>query len=159
MATTIQLNLELSDEQYQQLMEKSFDTVINQDETVKALRGTITDTMSKYLTEHQDLIKDQFYDKNYWGQYTTANSMTKNIVAAAAEETSKKIQDAVEGYMLDVMKTQNIDDIVLKILAAGIMSGVVSGLDSWRNAAECEIHMNTSGITNIANRLGFEDVM
>jgi len=150
---TIQLNLELTDEQYDGLMKNSLDKIIGDDETIEALRTTITTQMSEYLTKHSDIIKDLFYDHNAFGWQTGISGSTKAIVNKAAEGAAKQLEKAVSEYMVDLAKEQDITDLLSHIFMTAILNGAVSGLDRWKDDISQAVAINSAGIQSVRDRL------
>lgn len=156
---TLQLNLQLTDEQYQSLMDNSFDTVINGEETITALREIIVAQMADYLKSPsgRELIEKQFNKYGYFGYKEGPNPMTVQIVNDAAAKTVEMVTEAVTGYMMDVAKTQNLEAIIQSILAKAVLEGAVSGLENWRQGI-CETLFHIEGdVRDVRSRLGIND--
>lgn len=154
---TIQLNLELTDEQYKDLMESSLDKVVGDEETTNALRDTIVTQMAKYLTDHPNIIDGLFHDHSEYGFKMGLNNTTKTIISKAAENAAKQLEDAVTGYMMDLAKTQDVTALLTRIFITAVLNGAVSGLDQWKSEISRDTYMNTDAIQSIAGRLGYNE--
>lgn len=154
----LQLKVELTDEQYRTLMTKSIDAILDSPEAVAAMQRTISDNLGEYLKLNPDIIKGQFYEHNpYYGWEQGVNGMTRTIVKEAASKAADSVREAVTAYMLDVAKTQDMESIVHQILIQAILTGAVSGLDSWKDRVDTELLHIGAGIIDIKGRLGLEN--
>lgn len=150
----LQLKVELTDEQYQTLMTKSIDAIVDSPEAVAAMQQTISDNLGQYLKAHPDIIKEQFKDHNAYGWDMGTNEMTKKIISDAAAKAAETVRTAVTEYMLEVAKTEDLEAIVQNILIRAILQGAVTGLDQWKDFIGTNMLHLSAKIQNIADRLG-----
>lgn len=139
----IQLNLDLTDEQYKELMDKSFQTIFNEEETTAALRKTIVDAMAKYISDNPAIITDYFKPMTgtgYWS-HRELNPTIGILISEAAKEAEEAIKDSVYNMLIKTVQDPktNLPSIMLNLLTRGIMEGMMNGTKIWMemSAASC----------------------
>ena len=153
----ISLNLELTDEQYKNLMETSCAAVLEEEATKDAIREIITQQMCDYMKSHIDLVEHCFHTYNGWG-WKNAGSLKpsiQEIVMKASENCAKHLEKVVEEYMMDIAKTTKLDDYLMLLMSEAILRGCASGIDDWKREMTIMAHNHTDGLRRLNERLGF----
>lgn len=139
----IQLNLDLTDEQYKELMDKSFQTVFNEAETTDALRKTIVNSMAKWISDHPEILDDYFKPMKGSGYWSTRelNPAIGLLIEEAAKEAEGAIRDSVYNMLIKTVQDPrtNLPAIMLNIITRGIMEGMMNGTKIWMqmSASSC----------------------
>lgn len=130
------LNLQLTDEQYADLMSRSFDAVMSDPAVVEELKRTIT-TGIHYQIERvikekaPDVIK-YIYGLTGCNGQLIGNSFIEYAVNEASADFQSKIKDTVQNVMCDMAEKVDVGKIIYQILANSIMDGATAGIQRWQ---------------------------
>lgn len=140
----LSLKIELTDEQYNELMTKSFDSVFGGKEFTEALQKEILSSIGQYLKDHPNFIQEHLLrNSNYYSSYDNTNSY--RVIDRLIEEGSKtyasEISDAVAECYKHYLKKVPLEDILKEVLYKAILEGFTRGMDNWK--MESSMHMST----------------
>ena len=145
----ISLNVQLTDEQFNQLMEKSYEKIFETDEFTVALRESIVKQVSDHLTKNPKYIERALGVTNDWSydKYKEHSTVISGIVKTASVEYCKEISDGVTDVLKDVVKKAPIDEIIMDIIKDAVLKGLVSGMSRhiesdtvWKSVMYSEVN-------------------
>ena len=130
------LNIQLTDEQYADLMTRSFDAIVKDPAVIEKLQEIVIEGMRNQIlqeirTEGPGAIK-YVYKLNGYNQATVGESLMEQLVKEAGENFANQIRDTIQNTMADMAQKVNVGSIIYKIVAAAIMDGATAGIGRWQ---------------------------
>lgn len=131
------LNIQLTDEQYADLMSRSFDAVMSDPTVIEKLKSTITIGMSceieKVIKENAPDVIKCIYELSGYSSQSIGNSFIEYAVREASKDFQDKIKNTIQNVMCDMAEKADVGKIIYRILAASIMDGATAGIRNWQN--------------------------
>lgn len=157
--TRLALNIELTDEQYQELMSKSLDTVLNTEQVQAAITELILKHIGDYLQMNKGAITTFVEPPSYYGNRESDQhkKIVKNLFDNATKEYQETISKAVKDYMTDLLTKVDSDKLMQSVLHEVLVTTTQDALrdtvsnnvqDIWDN-----IIRQNNAITSLADRL------
>ena len=130
------LNIQLTDEQYADLMARSFDAIVKDPAVIEKLQEIVIEGMRNQIlqeirTEGPGAIK-YVYKLNGYNMATVGESLMEQVVKEAGENFANQIRDTIQNTMADMAQKVNVGSIIYKIVAAAIMDGATAGIGRWQ---------------------------
>lgn len=153
---TVQLNLELTDKQYNDLMTKGYEKIIGSDETTAAIRDALVTGIEDFLKANQDVIRNAICTSSgYWRGPDEPIPVVQEIVRSAAADSSDKLKDAVSDYLSDLVKTSGgVEKFLIEVLSSAILEGILGNVNNWNEHVASELNRLRDNVQSIASRLG-----
>lgn len=130
----LSLKLVLTDEQYKDLMDKSFDTVINspqvQTELQSIIIGTMKDHIESWLNANADNVIMETYNLNRYDN-TNKKQFVERMVKDVGEQYKKQLAEIIMKHMVQLTEKAPIDKILTSLLLDAIIKGATGGLQEW----------------------------
>lgn len=152
----LSLKIDLTDQQYQDLMKKSFNTISERPETIEEIQKTIVQQMSDYLKNHQEVLKEflGITGYGYGGNVNTNKEVVKKLVNKGLEDYGKEISDGTKDAIKDMMKHVNFmkifEHFFYKSMLNGFKEAIIDDLAAQDNiTSEMQFQIDT-----IKSRLG-----
>ena len=159
------LHVELTQEQYDDLMSRSFDAITDRSEVKQALSNIIVSNMKDYLDRWfeqngQDCVYKVFHLSDYsWDRNKAAEDLTKKLVLDTSEEYKDCIHDHIVHAMQKMIEKVPLEKIVASILTQYIVKGVFSGMNSWTEQVSAMGIQIESNFDNLKSVLSNPDIL
>ena len=159
----ISLKIELSDDQYNNLIKNSYDELFKDEKLIAGLRELILSKITEYFTDRHNnptsiirdiLLEDDFSkkDNTYYGNHyvKVPNSLTKKIVLDATELQMSALRNKIRIGLSELISNKEfIASAIYEILIDSIKAGIATGTE---NMIE-EHRRNQDYIAMIANKV------
>ena len=152
----LSLKLVLTDEQYKDLMDKSFDTVINSPQVQTELQSIIVSTMKDHIESWFNANADNVIIETYsLSRYDNANKrqfverMTKDV----GEQYKKQLAEIIMKHMVQLTEKAPIDKILTSLLLNAILKGATGGLQEWSTMVSANSAFSADILQNIVRDL------
>lgn len=152
------LNIQLTDEQYAELMSKTHDKLFESEDFIKELSHIVLTQIGQYLKDHPSEIKKALgISENYYGmneaQRTNRELMSK-VIKGASEEYSEEISDAVKIALQNILKQTDLSSIIEAVLSKAILKGMSSGLTEYLGNRDMAFAEISGEVHNLKQHLG-----
>ena len=158
------LHVQLTDEQYNSIMEKSFDSIMEEEQVKSALSEIIQSTMKDYIENWfrcnaDNAIKRVFNLGAYGWQDGEETALTKKFIV----ESSEKYKDAIEKEIIKCMQNMvakaPLEKIVDNVLTRYIIQGVLSGMRLWTEQISIMSSQIQTNFDNLKSVLTNPDIL
>lgn len=160
----IQLKIDLTDEQYNELMTTSYEKLFESDDFTKALGDIIVNAMADFVAKNPDIIRACLYkekESGYYGsrgRYYDATETAKVAISKASEDSIKRL----EGVCSDIINRIVADDdtfskIFGEILKKAMLDGMTDGIRDYIQANEMSKTVITSYLNETRQHIGLEN--
>ena len=159
------LHVELTQEQYDDLMARSFDAITNRSEVKQALSNIIISNMKDYLDRWfeqngQDCVYKIFHISDYsWDRNKAAEDLTKQLVMETSEKYKDHIHDHIVHAMQKMIEKVPLEKIVASVLTQYIVKGVFSGMKEWTEQVSVMGSQIESNFNNLKGVLTNPDIL
>lgn len=151
------LKIELTDDQYKDLMDKSSEAIFEQDGFYKALEEVFIQSTAEYLKtpEGIKMIRKGLCGGHYfYNEDAIDTEAGKRIINAAASETIDLLKDPIKEYYKSVFKNDElIKNTLFSLLAKAMSRGLVDGATEAFSDLSSWISKNTTDINQIKSVL------
>ncbi len=155
----LMLNIELTDEQYNDLMSKSLDAVLDTEQVKSAVISAIINQIDGYLTAHPDIVSDFIKPKNAYHDQESQRreAIVIDMFRNATEGYQQVIRKTVSEYMAEILEKTDCDALILTIMHEVLFASVKEAFGTaviketeglWKNIGAIQ-----SKICNLSNRL------
>lgn len=160
----IQLKIDLTDEQYNELMTTSYEKLFESDDFTKALGDVIVNGMADFIAKNPDIIRACLCKENentYYGsrgRYYDTTEIARVAIGKASEGSVKRLEE-VCSHIIDkvVADDDTFSRIFSEVLKQAMIDGMVEGMREHLQANE----MTKAAITNYLNEtrrhIGLDD--
>ena len=154
----ISLKIELSDEQYNDLMDKSFDAIMGTKEVTDKLQEIIISNMQEkindWVTDNATSWISTIYDVGRYSR-STEEEFVKKLIKDAGSEYTDHISKTIKKTMSDMIQKVDVGSIIYKILLDAVMRGVTGGIDAWQAAINANNNIIRENFGNIKEYLQY----
>ena len=155
----LMLNIELTDEQYNDLMSKSLDAVLDTEQVKSAVIAAIINQIDGYLAAHPDITSDFIKPKNarYDRESQRREAIVSDMFRNATEGYQQVIRKTVSEYMAEILEKTNCDALIFSIMHEVLFDSVKEAFGTavtketeglWANIWNVQ-----SSISSLSNRL------
>lgn len=125
----LMLKIDLTEEQYNDLMQKSYDKIFDDKEFADVLKKVIADNMGEYLKTHPEIIKKILVgDEDYYYRNKKSTEIGKMIVEGAVKDYSSDISEETKCAIKQILKTVNLSNLLWSIITEAVRKGMADGL-------------------------------
>ena len=159
------LHVELTQEQYDDLMSRSFDAITDRSEVKQALSNIIISNMKDYLDRWfeqygKECIYKIFHISDYsWNKNKAAEDLTKQLVMETSEKYKDHIHDHIVHAMQKMIEKVPLEKIVASILTQYIVQGVFSGMKGWTEQVTAMGTQIEDNFSNLKSVLANPDIL
>lgn len=161
----LSLKLTLTDEQYQDLMNRSFETLMDSPQVHSELQRIVMENVGEHIKHWVDSNANnwicEIYNIDRWRTSAEHKEFTTKLVKEAGAEYTDKVKEIITSHMMDMVQKVPVGEIVYKILLDGIMRGVTGGLHEWADMVAINngtIQQNFDLVKEALSRIGANDV-
>ena len=140
----ISLKIELSDDQYNNLIKNSYDELFKDEKLIAGLRELILSKITEYFTDRHNnptsiirdiLLEDDFSkkDNTYYGNHyaKVPNSLTKKIVLDSTEVQMGALRNRIRMGLSELINNEEfIASAIYEILIDSIKAGIATGTEN-----------------------------
>lgn len=125
----LMLKIDLTEEQYNDLMQKSYDKIFDDEEFADVLKKIIADNMGEYLKTHPEIVKKILVgEDDYYTRNQKSTKLGKMIVEEAVKEYSSDISEETKCAIKQILKTVNLSDLLWSVITQAVQKGMVEGM-------------------------------
>lgn len=149
------LKIDLTEEQYQDLMTKSYHELFATSSFREELGKTICEGILDWLKspEGSKIIKETFTGDGYWKNNMKDTALGKKLVENATKEYIDKIKEPLSEFIHEVFRSCDLDSIIRAVVYNAIMDGLTCGAkDRFRELYDISM-INNGKIEDIKSRL------
>lgn len=150
------LKVDLTDEQYKELMEKTTSAVTNSSEFFEAAKDKILSSMADYLKENRDELRKLCGIGHYYSNDTTLSENRRAATAAielATQDFSEKLKPIIADLYKEILTKCKFEEILEEVLLRTIASGLTEGVQ-MRLEGMTDLHtMIIAELNGIKSRL------
>lgn len=149
------LKIDITEEQYNDLMTKSYKEIFETDSFKEELKKTIADGMINWFTSvnGQQVIKETLVGDNYYSRNLRQTEAGKNILTEATKEYSAKIGEPIQDFYRDILTKINIGKLLKEILYTEIMKSMGMGMKDSMEMIEAAFSMQSQELQNLKEKL------
>lgn len=129
------LNVELTDGQYQELMTKSLDSILDKPQVEEALSKAIVSKAEEYLDKSPHILQSYLSPTGYGQEYSQKN-LVKKLLSNATEEFQQIISKATTKYMQEMLTKVDLDKLMICILHEVMLQGTA---DAVKGSIQAEL--------------------
>ena len=157
------LKIELTDEQYKDLMDQSSEAIFEQDGFYKALEEVFIQSTAEYLKtpEGIKMIRKGLCGGSYFysGDAAIDTEAGKRIINNAASETIDLLKEPIKEYYKSIFKNDElIKNTLLSLLAKSMSKGLADGASDVFGELASWINKNSADISQIKSVLNVPDM-
>jgi hypothetical protein len=158
----INLNVELTDEQVDQLMNQSYDRIFESDEFKDAMRESVIDNISDWLKRHPELIKQAMWgsqNSNFWHSGSSYDGLLASKIIRDTLDCSDyhtEVTQIIKDSITNILEKSPLDTIIMQIIKDSVMRGLTGGLKEhvdytmdWTKTIQDEIAVMRSKLNKI----------
>ena len=162
----LMLKIDLSDEQYDELMKTSYNKLFESDDFQKTLGNVIVENMGEWLKKNPDLIRqclakkaNSRYCNDYSNSYYDFTETAKVLIDKASEETADKLTNIVSDVLMSCLKKDNFfENAIHTCLMEAILNGMNRGMDSYKQTYEDSLISIKNAIIQTRAQLNIEEL-
>lgn len=163
----LMLKIDLSDEQYDELMKTSYNKLFESDDFQKTLGNVVVENIGEWLQKNPDLIRQCLAKKGsngYYNSYGNNNyydftETAKVLIDKASEETADKLKDIVSNVLMSCLKKDNyFENAIHTCLMEAILNGMNRGMDSYRHTYDESLMVIKNAISQTRAQLNLEEL-
>lgn len=162
----LMLKIDLSDEQYDELMKTSYNKLFESDDFQKTLGNVIVENIGEWLRKNPDLIRQCLakkgnggYYNNYGNNYYDFTETAKVLIDKASEETTDKLTDIVSDVLMSCLKKDNFfESAIHTCLMEAILNGMNRGMDSYKQTHEESLEIIRNAINQTRAEVKLEGI-
>lgn len=160
----IQLKIDLTDEQYNELMTTSYEKLFVTEDFTKALGDVIVNGMADFISKNPDIIRAclcKEKENSYYGsrgRYYDATETAKVAIGKASESAVKRLED-VCSHIIDkvVSDDDTFSKIFSEVLQKAMINGMVEGMREYVQANDNTKQAITSYLNETRRHIGLDD--
>lgn len=151
------LNVQLTDEQYAELMKTSYEKIFESQDFLQELSKVVATEIGSYLQKNPSIIKESlginigWYDSNK--EREENRRLLTKVITDASEGVSSEISDAVKDAIKDILRKANMQNIIETVLTRAILAGMGSGMNDHFEAVNRTLMGFGTELTDLKNRL------
>ena len=149
------LKIDLTEEQYQDLMTRSYHELFATSSFREELGKTICEGILEWFksSEGSKIIKETFTGNGYWRNDMRDSTLGKKLVESATQDYIDKIKEPLSEFIYEVFRTCDLDGIVRAVIYNAIMKGLTYGAeDRFRELYDISM-VNNGKIDEIKSKL------
>lgn len=157
----LSLKVELTDEQYKDLMDKSFDAIMDREEVKEELKNIIIRDMQERIhtwveANAQSWIRYVYgIGTGYYDSRPSEEEFVKKLIKDAGSEYTEYMSETVKKTMSDMVQTVNVEQIIYGILMDYIVKGVTGGFETWASVVNANSSIIRSNFNNLREYLKY----
>jgi len=159
----LSLNIELTDEQYQDLMKQSYDEIFQNPDMINALREVILDNFREFFSKDSSNFVEKALlnseSSRYYSSYPnyTPSALMKQIVEDATKEQkeiyTKEIQQVLEKIFNDTgLISSLLHDTIIECIRAGMSLGTSNMMLDAKNQRD-HLEMLTNYVHELQDKI------
>ena len=151
----LMLKIDLTEEQYNDLMTKSYHEIFESDAFKDALKDSILLGMEDWLNSPEgkgviktSLVGDGFYDRNL-----RKTELGKSLLETASSEFTDRMKDPIEDFFRETLRSIRIEDVLRLILIDSFRQGLISSSREMMQILEERQMFTENEVNDIKNKL------
>lgn len=151
----LMLKIDLTEEQYNDLMTKSYHEIFESDAFKDALKDSILLGMENWLnsTEGKDVIRSTLCGDNYYDRNLRKTELGKSLLEVASSDFTDRMKEPVENFFREALRTVRIEDMLKYILVEAFKNGLISGSREVMEILESKQVFMQDQLDDIKNKL------
>ena len=151
----LMLKIDLTEEQYNDLMTKSYHEIFESDAFKDALKDSILLGMENWLnsTEGKDVIRTSLVGDNYYDRNLRKTELGKSLLEVASNDFTDRMKEPVENFFREALRTVRIEDMLKYILVEAFKNGLIAGSREMMEILESKQVVMQDQISDIKNKL------
>ena len=151
------LNVQLTDEQYADLMKTSYEKIFESQDFLQELSKVVATEIGSYLQKNPSIIKESlginigWYESNK--EREENRKLLTKVIMDASTGVSSEISDAVKDTIKDILRKTDMQNIIETVITRAILTGMGSGMREHFEAVNNVFMGVNSDITDLKNRL------
>ena len=151
----LMLKVDLTEEQYNDLMTKSYHEIFESVAFKDALKDSILLGMENWLnsTEGKDVIRTSLCGDNYYDRNLRKTELGKSLLEVASSDFTDRMKEPVENFFREALRTVRIEDMLKYILVEAFKNGLISGSREVMEILESKQVFMQDQLDDIKNKL------
>ena len=151
----LMLKIDLTEEQYNDLMTKSYHEIFESDGFKDALKDSILLGIENWLnsTEGKDVIRSTLCGDNYYDRNLRKTELGKSLLEVARSDFTDRMKEPVENFFREALRTVRIEDMLKYILVEAFKNGLISGSREVMEILESKQVFMQDQLSDIKNKL------
>ena len=151
----LMLKIDLTEEQYNDLMTKSYHEIFESGAFKDALKDSILLGMKNWLnsTEGKDVIRSALCGDNYYDRNLRKTELGKSLLEIASSDFTYRMKEPVENFFREALRTVRIEDMLKYILVEAFKNGLISGSREVMEILESKQVFMQDQLDDIKNKL------
>lgn len=151
----LMLKIDLTEEQYNDLMTKSYHEIFESDAFKDALKDSILLGMENWLnsTEGKDVIKTSLIGDGYYDRNLRKTELGKSLLKVASNDFTDRMKEPVENFFREALRTVRIEDMLKYILVEAFKNGLIAGSREMMEILESKQVFMQDQLSDIKNKL------
>ena len=151
----LMLKIDLTEEQYNDLMTKSYHEIFESDAFKDALKDNILLGIENWLnsTEGKDVIRTSLVGDNYYDRNLRNTELGKSLLEVASSDFTNRMKEPVENFFREALRTVRIEDMLKYILVEAFKNGLISGSREVMEILESKQVFMQNQLDDIKNKL------
>lgn len=151
----LMLKIDLTEEQYNDLMTKSYHEIFESDAFKDALKDIILLGMENWLnsTEGKDVIRTSLVGDNYYDRNLRKTELGKSLLEVASNDFTDRMKEPVENFFREALRTVRIEDMLKYILVEAFKNGLIAGSREMMEILEDKQIFVQDQLSDIKNKL------
>ena len=151
------LNVQLTDEQYAELMKTSYEKIFESQDFLQELSKVVATEIGSYLQKNPSIIKESlginvgWYESNK--EREENRKLLTKVIMDASTGVSSEISDAVKDTIKDILRKTDMQNIIETVITRAILTGMGSGIREHFEAVNNVFMGVNSDIDDLKNRL------
>ena len=149
------LKIDLTEEQYNDLMTKSYKEIFETDSFKEALKETIcTGMVSWFDTPNgKDVIRKTLVGDNYYSCNMNQTEVGRSILKEATKDYASKIGEPIQEFYKDLLTKINIGNLLKEILYAQIVRSMGIGMNESIETMQSAFNMQSQELQDLKEKL------
>lgn len=149
------LKIDLTEEQYNDLMTKSYHEIFESDGFNDAIKDSILLGMENWLnsTEGKDVIRTSLVGDNYYDRNLRKTELGKSLLEVASSDFTDRMKEPVENFFREALKTVRIEDMLKYILVDAFRNGLIASSREMMEILESKQVFMQDQLDDIKNKL------
>ena len=149
------LKIDLTEEQYNDLMTKSYKEIFETDSFKEALKETICTGMVNWFDtpNGKDIIKKTLTGDDYYSRNMRQTETGRNILNEATKEYASKISEPIQDFYRDLLTKVNLGNLLKEILYSQIIRSMGIGMKDSMEMIEAVFNTQSQELQSLREKL------
>ena len=149
------LKIDLTEEQYNDLMAKSYKEIFETDSFKEALKETICTGMVNWFDtpNGKDVIRETLVGDNYYSSNMRQTETGRSILNEATKEYASKIGEPIQDFYRDLLTKVNLGNLLKEILYSQIIRSMGIGMKDSMEMIEAAFNTQSRELQDLREKL------